>query len=101
MDSSTASRIDALLAATAGDLDAAAEPACAAVAAHGASPLRPELARSLLVLGRIQRRRKARRQSRDVLGQALQLVTVISHRPLRAEIERELPASPPLGQRPN
>jgi hypothetical protein len=55
-----ASRIDALLAAVAGDLDAAAESARAAVAAHGGSPLRLELARSQLMLGRIQRRRKAR-----------------------------------------
>lgn len=85
-----ASRIDALLAATVGDLDVAAESAHAAVAAHGASPLRPELARSLLVLGRIQRRRRARKQSRDTLGQALQLATGIGHRPLLAEIGREL-----------
>ena len=44
------------------DLDAAAESARAAVAAHGASPLRVELAHSLLVLGRIERRRKARKK---------------------------------------
>jgi DNA-binding NarL/FixJ family response regulator len=50
-----------------------------------------ELARSLLVLGRIQRRRKARKQSRGALGQALRLATEIGHRPLLAEIERELP----------
>ena len=55
-----AERIDALVFAAAGDLDAAAGSARAAVAAHGASPLRLELARSLLVLGQVERRRKAR-----------------------------------------
>ena len=86
-----AHRIDALLAAGAGDLDAAAESARAAVAAHEASPLRPELARSLLVLGRIERRRKVRRQSREVLRRAHALATEMGHRPLLAEIEQELP----------
>jgi DNA-binding CsgD family transcriptional regulator len=86
-----AHRIEALLAAEAGDLDAAADSARAAVAAHEASPLRPELARSLLVLGRIERRRKARRQSRDALVRAHQLATGMGHRPLLAQIEQELP----------
>jgi DNA-binding CsgD family transcriptional regulator len=86
-----AHRIDALLRAEAGDLDAAAAAARAAVAAHTASPLRPESARSLLILGRIERRRKARRQSRDALQRAHALATEMGHRPLLAEIERELP----------
>src|SRR5262249_6584322 len=86
-----ADRIDALAAAAAGDLEAAAESARAAVTAHGASPLRLELARSLLVLGRIERRRKARSQSRDALLRAHQLATDMGHRPLLAEIEREMP----------
>jgi DNA-binding CsgD family transcriptional regulator len=86
-----AHRIDAAAAAAAGDLDDAAESARAAVAAHGSSPLRLELARSLLVLGRLERRRKARRQSRDALRRAHQLATEMGHRPLLAEIERELP----------
>jgi DNA-binding CsgD family transcriptional regulator len=86
-----AHRIDALLSAAAGDLDAAAGSAKAAVAAHGSSPLRPELARSLLVLGRIERRRKARRPARDALRRAHELATEMGHRPLLAEIERELP----------
>ena len=50
-----------------------------------------ELARSLLVLGQIERRRKARGQSRDALLRAHQLATEMDHRPLLAEIERELP----------
>ena len=65
-----ARRIDAVLQAEAGDLDAAAVAARAAVAAHESSPLRPELTRSLLVLGRIERRRKARRQAREALARA-------------------------------
>lgn len=86
-----ACRIDALLAAGAGDLDAAAESARADVTAHRASPLRLELAHSLLTLGRIERRRKARKQSRDALRQSPDLATDIGHRPLLAEIQRELP----------
>ena len=79
-----AHRIDALVAAAAGDLDAAAESARAAVTAHGSSPLRLELARSLLVLGQIERRRKARGQSRDALRRAHELATEMGHRPLLA-----------------
>ncbi len=86
-----ASRIDALDAAESGDLDAAAESARAAVTAHGSAPLRLELARSLLVLGRIERRRKARRQSRAALQRAFELAAEMGHRPLQAEIQRELP----------
>ncbi len=86
-----AHRIDALVAAAAGDLDAAAQSARAAVTAHGSSPLRPELARSLLVLGRIERRRKARKQSRDALLRAHELAAEMGHYPLLAEIRRELP----------
>jgi DNA-binding CsgD family transcriptional regulator len=86
-----AHRIEALLAAEAGDLDAAGDSARAAVAAHEASPLRPELARSLLVLGGLERRRKARRQSRDALVRARELATGMGHRPLLDQIEQELP----------
>ena len=84
-------RIAALVLAQQGDLDAAAASGRAAVAAHGASPLRVELARSLLVLGRIERRRKARKESRSALTRARELAAEIGHRPLLAEIERELP----------
>jgi DNA-binding CsgD family transcriptional regulator len=86
-----AARIDALALAQQGELDAAAELARAAVATHGASPLRAELARSLLVLGRIERRRKARKESRTALHRALELATECRHRPLAAQIEHELP----------
>jgi DNA-binding CsgD family transcriptional regulator len=86
-----AHRIDALAAAQAGDLNAAADSARAAVAAHELSPLRLELARSLLALGRIERRRKARKQSRDALNRARELAVEMGHRPLLAEVEREMP----------
>ena len=83
-------RIDALMAAAAGDLDTAAQAARAAVDAHAASPLRLEHARSLLTLARIERRRKARREARTALEQANQLARDIDHHPLLAQIEREL-----------
>ena len=86
-----ANRIAALIAALAGDLDTAAELARAAVAAHQQTPLRPELARSLLALGRIERRRKGRRQARDALNRARALAAGMGHRPLLAEIDGELP----------
>ena len=86
-----ADRIDALAAARDGNLDRAVKSAHAAVAAHEVSPLRLELSRSLLALGRIERRRKARKQSRDALVRAMELATGIGHRPLLAEIEQELP----------
>ena len=90
-----AARIDALVAAAAGDLDAAAESARAAVTAHGSSPLRLELARSLLVLGQVERRRKARGQSRDTLRRAHDLADEMGHRPLLAQIAREMPRIAP------
>jgi DNA-binding CsgD family transcriptional regulator len=86
-----ADRIEALAAAEAGDLDGAARWAGAAVAAHEASPLRAELARSLLVLGQVERRRKGRRQSRDAFRRAYGLATAMGHRPLIARVEQEMP----------
>jgi DNA-binding CsgD family transcriptional regulator len=86
-----AARIDALAAAVTGDLDTAAALAREAVAAHERSPLRVELARSLLVLGRIERRRRARRQARAALQRARALADQMGHRPLQAEIAGELP----------
>ena len=86
-----ACRIDGLLAAARGDLETARESARAAVDAHERSPLRPELTRSLLVLGRIERRRKARGQSRAALWRARNLAVEMGHRSLLAEIDAELP----------
>jgi DNA-binding CsgD family transcriptional regulator len=86
-----ASRIDALVAATSGDLEAAAQHADAAVRAHAVSPIRLEEARSLLTLGRIERRRKQRKQSRAALYKAQEVAVAIGHRPLQAEVQHELP----------
>lgn len=93
-----ACRIDALAAAAddaPGHLDNAAEAARAAVAAHERSPLRTELARSLLVLGRIERHRKDRVHSRSALHRARDLTATIGHRPLLAQINAEMPGSAP------
>lgn len=83
-------RIDALAAAASGDLHAAVLCARAAVAAHEQSPLRPELARSLLVLGRIERRRRNRPASRAALQRSWDLALAIGHGPLLAQVEDEL-----------
>jgi DNA-binding CsgD family transcriptional regulator len=93
--SGDAARIDALAAAATGDLDTAATSARQAVEAHGRSRLRVELARSLLVLGRIERRRRARGQARAALRRAFTLADEMGHRPLQAEIGRELPKISP------
>src|SRR5262249_40589347 len=84
-------RIDALAAAAVGDLDAAADLVRAAVAAHRSSPLRPGLARSLLVLGQVERRRKARQLSRQALSRAYELAAEMGHRPLLDQIRKEMP----------
>ena len=85
-----ACRIDALAAAASGDLNAAVLCARAAVAAHELSPLRPQLARSLLVLGRIERRRRNRTASRAALQGAWDLALAIGHGPLLAQVEGEV-----------
>jgi DNA-binding CsgD family transcriptional regulator len=85
-----ADRIDALAAAAGGDLDAAAACARAAVAAHAQTPLRLELVRSLLVLGRIERRRRDRPAARAALQQSWDLARTIGHRPLLTQVEDEL-----------
>jgi DNA-binding CsgD family transcriptional regulator len=88
--SGDAARIEALAAAVTGDLDTAVASARAAVDAHGRSPLRLELARSLLALGRIERRRRARGQARDALRRAQALADEMGHRPLQAQVGQEL-----------
>jgi DNA-binding CsgD family transcriptional regulator len=90
-----AHRIDALAAVVNGDLEAAAQSAQAAVAAHEQSPLRPALARSLLVLGRIERQRRDRPASRAALQRSRDLALTIGHQPLLASIKKELPRAAP------
>jgi DNA-binding CsgD family transcriptional regulator len=72
-------RIQGLVAARRGDVDAAANLLGRAVAAGEAAAQPFELARSLLVLGSTERRRKQKRASRELLERA-------------AELFRELPA---------
>jgi DNA-binding NarL/FixJ family response regulator len=86
-----ACRIEALAAAARGDLVAAAECARSAVGAHERTALRPELAGSLLVLSRVERRRKARGQSRAALDRARDLAVAMGHQPLLTQIESEFP----------
>ena len=81
-----ACRIDALAAAAGGDLAAAVLCARAAVTAHELSPLRLELARSLLVLGRIERRCRNRPASRAALQRSWDLALAIGHSPLVAQV---------------
>ena len=92
-------RLEALIAAVAGDLETAVAAARTAVAAHESSPLRAELARSLLVLGQVERRRKARGEARAALRRARDLAAELGHRPLLDQIERELPRA--VGARPD
>jgi ATP/maltotriose-dependent transcriptional regulator MalT len=85
-----AHRIDALVAVAEGNFDAAVAAARNAVAASEMSPLRREIVRSLLVLGRIERRRKGRRQAREALQAALAKAAEIGHEPLRRQADEEL-----------
>lgn len=93
-----ARRIDAVIAADAGDLDAAAKAADDAVGAYAESPLRLEYAASLFILSRIQRRRRARAEARAALDEAARLADAIGHRPLLTQIERELKRRPGTGR---
>jgi DNA-binding CsgD family transcriptional regulator len=67
----TGDRCRALLQAAAGDLDGAATSAEQAIIHHERLPMPFELARTLLVLGQVQRRRGARRAGRHALQRAL------------------------------
>jgi DNA-binding NarL/FixJ family response regulator len=67
----------ALVAAARGDDDAAQSALAEALRAHTALPQPFELARTLLVKGRIQRRMKRRSAARDALNQALQVFDML------------------------
>jgi DNA-binding CsgD family transcriptional regulator len=66
----TSGRCRALLAAAAGDLDGAVTAAVEALVAHERLPFPFEEARTLLVLGQLQRRRGERRDARATLERA-------------------------------
>ncbi|HWG23848.1 AAA family ATPase [Actinospica sp.] len=83
-------RVEGLALAAAGDLDAAGVSLEAAVAAHRTSPFRVELGRSLLALGQIQRRRKARTEARRALDEALNCFETIGAVPFIDLVRAEL-----------
>jgi DNA-binding CsgD family transcriptional regulator len=66
-----AARGRSLVAAAGGDLDAALASLEAAIQAHAALPMPFERARSLLVLGQLHRRRKAKRLADEAIREAL------------------------------
>lgn len=83
-------RVEGLAQAAAGDLDAAAVTLEAAVAAHRACPFHIELGRTLLALGQIQRRRKARTEARRALDEALDCFETIGAVPFADLVRAEL-----------
>jgi ATP/maltotriose-dependent transcriptional regulator MalT len=85
-----ADRIDALVSSETGDATGAVAAATRAVSAHEGVPLRLELVRSLLTLGRIERRRKARRSAREALTRAKTIVAALGHVPMEAAVDEEL-----------
>jgi DNA-binding CsgD family transcriptional regulator len=85
-------RGNALLEAAAGDLDKAEASAERALIEHDRLPMPFELGRTLLVLGRIQRRRGERRAARESLMRAIAIFDDFGARPWseqgRAELRR-------------
>ncbi|WP_228561307.1 LuxR family transcriptional regulator, partial [Catenulispora pinisilvae] len=88
--SGIALRIQGMIAAARGELDVAAEALTRAVQAHAASPMPIERGRSLLALGQVQRRRKAKPEARQALQDALDCFTEHGHRPFAQLAEAEL-----------
>jgi DNA-binding CsgD family transcriptional regulator len=76
-----ARRIEGLVLASQGDLDAAATALNLAVAEHERSPLPLESGRSLLALGQVQRRRRAKAEARQALQAALECFTALGAKP--------------------
>jgi DNA-binding CsgD family transcriptional regulator len=68
-----AARGRGLLLAAEGDLEAAEETVAEALAAHEHQPVAYEQARSLLVIGQVQRRRRRRRAARESLERAREI----------------------------
>lgn len=88
----TGARCRAMLLAARGDLDAAVRAAEDAMSAHDRTPMRFERARTQLVLGRLQRRRRRRDAAvlalRDALDAFEQLGTPLWAQRVRAELTR-------------
>ncbi|WP_163569497.1 LuxR C-terminal-related transcriptional regulator, partial [Fodinicola feengrottensis] len=89
-------RIEGLVRAAEGDLDAAQELLEQAVRAHEESQLPLERGRSLLALGQVQRRRRTKQQARKSLQAALDCFTELGAVPFvalaAAELDRIEPA---------
>ncbi|WP_370352519.1 AAA family ATPase [Catenulispora sp. EB89] len=88
--SGIALRVRGMIAAAQGELDEAAELLTRAVQAHEASPMPIERGRSLLALGQVQRRRKAKTEARQALQDALDCFDAHGHRPFAQLAEAEL-----------
>ncbi|WP_194915470.1 LuxR family transcriptional regulator [Catenulispora rubra] len=88
--SGIALRVRGMIAAAQGELDEAAELLTRAVEAHEASPMPIERGRSLLALGQVQRRRKAKTEARQALQDALDCFESHGHRPFAQLAEAEL-----------
>jgi DNA-binding CsgD family transcriptional regulator len=87
-----AGRCRALLLSARGDLDGASVAAGAAVAVGEGLELRLEYARTLLVAGQVERRRRRKRAAREYLARSLDLFEAAGARPwagkARGELER-------------
>jgi DNA-binding CsgD family transcriptional regulator len=83
-------RSRALIEAAAGDLDAAQSTAEQALVDHERLPMPFERARTLLVLGRIQRRRGERRAARESLALAIEMFDELGARPWAEHARSEL-----------
>ncbi|MBS2540107.1 helix-turn-helix transcriptional regulator [Catenulispora sp. NF23] len=85
-----AHRLDGAVLAARDDLDGAVAALRLAVAAHERSPLRLELGRSLLTLGGVHRRRRAKTEALSVLRAAVDLFTRAGAVPFAAQAQAEL-----------
>jgi DNA-binding CsgD family transcriptional regulator len=90
----TSGRCRALLAAAAGDLEAAEAAAEQALVEHTRLGFPLEDGRTRLVLGQIQRRRRHERAARETLGEALATFERIGARPWADRAVRELGSVP-------
>lgn len=88
--SGIALRVQGLIAAARGELDEAVSLLTGAAEADAASPMPVERGRSLLALGQVQRRRKAKTEARRALQEALDCFTEHGHRPFAQLAEAEL-----------
>lgn len=85
-----ADRLDGLVLAARDDLDGAAAALRSAVAAHRKSPLRLELGRSLLALGEVHRRRRAKSEALPLLQSAVDVFAQAGAVPFRTLAQAEL-----------